>query len=153
MTALAYARPDSWDGYVLVHMLGSVALLGGLVVVAALGIRYRRARPADAILVRRVMLFVVAALVWPGLIVTAAFGQVLVEKEDAKGTWIDASVPLTYVAGGVGIILITAATVLALRRARAGTNSRMAAIVPAIVAPLLLAIFAGVIYLMTGRPG
>ena len=152
MSVLGAIRPDDWNWPLLGHLLGVAALFGSLLIVVLASILERTGAPGGLVRVRRFVLFTIAALAWPGFLVTIGLGHVLQSKEDASGTWVDVAAPLTEIAGFLGLGLLTYFANVALRRARAGTNATTALSASAIIASVLLVVFVGVLYLMTNKP-
>jgi hypothetical protein len=152
MTVLAFIRPDNWSWLLLGHLFGVAALFGSLLLVTAVSAVGRRVPASDALLVRRFTLLTIAFLAWPGFLVTIGLGHALQSKENIKATWIDVAVPLTEIVGFIGLGVLTYFANVAVRRARTGTDAPTALKVTAIIAPALLVVFAGVLFLMAGKP-
>jgi hypothetical protein len=114
---IAFLRPDSWDFPLFVHVLGAIALFGGvgaLFMLSFAGLRM----PAQADFVRRLAFTLLITVVWPAYIVMRVGAQWIFAKEDLDPdmpTWIG----LGIVVGDGGALVLIALTVLgwlALRR-------------------------------------
>jgi hypothetical protein len=152
MTVLAAIRPDDWNWLLLGHLLGVAALFGSLLIVGVISALTRDLAAPQSYLVRRVVLLTVTFGSWPGFLLTIGLGHALQSKEDLKGTWVDVAAPLTEIVGFIGVGLLTYFATVAMRRARDGKDAPTAVSLSALIAPLLLVIFAGVLFLMTAKP-
>jgi hypothetical protein len=107
---IAFIRPDSWDFPLFVHVLGAIALFGGvatLVMVSYAGLKLPQHAPWLRTLAFRLTLL----LVWPANIVMRAGAQFIFEKEDLDPempTWIK----LGIVTGDGGALVLIGLTVL-----------------------------------------
>jgi hypothetical protein len=114
---IALVRPNSWDFPLFLHVLGAVALFGGIVTVVLLSFAARRL-PAQAQFARKLAFTTLLAVVWPAYIVMRVGAQWIYSKEDLDPdmpTWIGVGVSV----GDGGAIVLIALTVLgwlALRR-------------------------------------
>jgi len=114
---IAFLRPDSWDFPLFVHVLGAMALFGGVATVVMLSFAAQRI-PAQAVFARRVAFTTLILVVWPAYVVMRVGAQWIYSKED-----LDADVP-SWVGVGIavgdgGALVLLALTVLgwlALRR-------------------------------------
>ena len=114
---IAFLRPDSWDFPLFVHVLGAMALFGGVATVVMLSFAAQRI-PAQAVFARRVAFTTLILVVWPAYVVMRVGAQWIYSKED-----LDAHVP-SWVGVGIavgdgGALVLLALTVLgwlALRR-------------------------------------
>jgi hypothetical protein len=154
VSALAAIRPDDWNVALFVHVLGSMVLVGALVLAASYLFVARRGGSVEAARVGfRSLLF--AAL--PAFLVMRAGAQWIADEEgvaDSEDTWIG----IGYLASDLGALLVVGATVaagLAMRRARraetpgSGPSAGVAAwLVAALIVMYIIAIWA-----MTTKPG
>jgi hypothetical protein len=143
MSVLAAIRPDDWNIALFVHILGAMALVGSLALVAAaLGAR-------DVRLGYRALLFGVL----PGWIVMRGGAQWIAEKEkvddlDPVPAWVD----IGYSVSDPMLLLIIIATVcagLAARRQQTGGGLRGTALV---LAGILLVASVVAIWAMSTKP-
>lgn len=143
---LATVRPDDWNLVLVFHLLGALALMGGLLIVALVS-----PKASGSPSLQRFVLLVIAVLTWPGLILATLLGHTLESDEGTKGTWLDVAAPLSEIAGVVGLVALTVLAWLGLRKAREGTDWRPARLIP-VVAVILFAVYVGVLFLMTAKP-
>jgi hypothetical protein len=114
---IALIRPDSWDFPLFVHVLGAIALFGGVGTLVLLSFAAQRI-PAQAVFARRIAFTTLVAVVWPAYIVMRVGAQWIYSKEDLNPdmpTWIGLGVAV----GDGGALVLIALTVLgwlALRR-------------------------------------
>jgi hypothetical protein len=114
---IAFLRPDAWDFPLFVHVIGAMALFGGVGAIVLLSVAGQR-MPAQAEFARRVAFGTLLAVVWPGYVVMRVGAQWIFDKEDLDPdmpTWIKAGVAV----GDGGALVLIALTVLgwlALRR-------------------------------------
>jgi hypothetical protein len=103
---IAFLRPDSWDFPLFVHVLGAIALFGGiaaLVMVSYAGIRI----PEHAPMLRSLAFKLTLLVVWPAYVVMRVGAQWIYDKEDLDPDfpgWI--AVGVTVGDGGVIVLLI-----------------------------------------------
>ena len=87
---IALIRPDSWDFPLFVHVLGAIALFGGVGTLVLLSFAAQRI-PAQAVFARRIAFTTLVAVVWPAYIVMRVGAQWIYSKEDLNPdmpTWI-----------------------------------------------------------------
>ncbi len=114
---IALVRPDSWDFPLFVHVLGAVALFGGVGTLVLLSFAAQRI-PAQAGFARRIAFATLITVVWPAYVVMRVGAQWIYSKEDLHPdfpAWIAVGVTV----GDGGVIVLLALTVLgwlALRR-------------------------------------
>ena len=152
MKVLGTIRPDDWNWLLLGHLLGVAVLFGSLLIVAVASALTRGLGGPDSLSVRRVILLTITFGAWPAFLVTIGLGHALQGKEDVHATWIDVSAPLSEIAGFVGLGLLTYFGNVAVRRARAGGDATTAVSLSAMIAPLLLLVLVGVLFLMSAKP-
>jgi hypothetical protein len=115
---IAALRLDSWDFPLFAHVIGAMALFGGVGAIFLLSVAGER-MPAQAVFARRVAFGTLLAVVWPAYIVMRVGAQWIFDKEDAvitgTPTWIGAGIAV----GDGGALVLIGLTVLgwlALRR-------------------------------------
>ena len=145
---IALIRPDSWDFPLFVHVLGAIALFGGVGTLVLLSFAAER-MPAQAVFARRIAFSTLIAVVWPAYVVMRVGAQWIYDKEDLDPdfpSWIAVG---TIVADG-GVLVLIALTVLgwlALRR-RPGVTRYFAGLATIYLVALAVAWWA-----MTAKPG
>ena len=149
MDVLAAIRPDEWNLWLFLHILGALGLTGALATAAYYLFRARRdGSPALARVGFRTLLL--AAI--PSYLVTRVSAQVLLDKEgleDSEDAWIT----IGFIVTDLGLLLIIAATVgaaIAMRRAE-GTSSRGTA-VAAWACSFLLVAYTVALWAMATKP-
>ena len=114
---IAFLRPDAWDFALFVHVLGAMALFGGVGAIFLLSLAGQRI-PEQAVFARRTAFVTLLAVVWPAYVVMRVGAQWIFDKEDLDPdmpTWISTGI----VVGDGGALVLIALTVLgwlALRR-------------------------------------
>jgi hypothetical protein len=114
---IAFLRPDAWDFPLFVHILGAMALFGGVGAIFLLSLAAERT-PVQAEFARRTAFVTLLAVVWPAYVLMRVGAQWIFDKEDLDPdmpTWITAGI----VVGDGGALVLIALTVLgwlALRR-------------------------------------
>ncbi|HEX7310426.1 MAG TPA: hypothetical protein VF232_04545 [Gaiellaceae bacterium] len=114
---IAALRLDSWDFPLFVHVLGAMALFGGVGAILLLSLAGQR-MPEQAVFARRTAFVTLLAVVWPAYVVMRVGAQWIFDKEDLDPdmpTWISTGI----VVGDGGALVLIALTVLgwlALRR-------------------------------------
>jgi uncharacterized protein (TIGR03382 family) len=119
---IALIRPDSWDLPLFVHVLGAIALFGGVGTLVLLSFAAQR-MPAQADFARRVAFGTLITVVWPAYVVMRVGAQWIYSKEDLHPdfpTWIAIGVGISD-GGIVVLLLLTLLGWLMRRRPRAGT--------------------------------
>jgi hypothetical protein len=118
---IALIRPDAWNFPLFLHVLGAIALFGGIGTVVLLSVAAHRI-PGHAVLARRIALTTLLAVVWPAYVLMYADGVWIASKEDLHPsfpTWMVVGVSVAD--GGIVVLLVlTLLAWLARRRPRAG---------------------------------
>jgi hypothetical protein len=148
---VATIRPDAWDFPLLVHVTGSMLLVGALVVVvASMGSALRRGDGAEVLtgLAFRALLLGVL----PAYILMRVGAEWIASKEDVPDDvdWIG----IGYMVSDGGLLLWIIAAVVAWRAARrgaAGPGGLGRAVV--VLSGVLLVAYAVAIWAMTTKPG
>jgi hypothetical protein len=149
---LAIVRPDAWNGPLLIHVLGAVALVATLVLaLLALGYARRRSDPAGTRFAFRTLLLGVL----PAYVVMRVGAQLVQSKEhlaDANYAWLD----IGFVASDMGALLLLVALVVtgvnARRAARGQAPSPRGLTLATVLGGLLLAAYVVAIFAMTAKP-
>ena len=151
MTALATMRPNDVDLALLVHVVGAMVLVGGLITTVSAAVLGWRGDLA-ALRLSSLSLFAVAL---PGWLVMRIGGQWVYSKEhlddlDSDPAWVG----IGYLTADLGFLVLIVALVLAgigVRRARSGGGvSLMKA--SAVLAGVLLAAYLVAVWAMGGKP-
>jgi len=154
MAVLAAVRPHSWDLAVLVHVLGAMVLVGGLVTAAGTGIVGWRDTSGA---LRRFSALTLFAVALPGWIIMRVGAEWAYSKEGwnkvpgkLQPTWLG----IGYLTADIGGIVLLVALVLGgigIRRTRSGGGTRLLRASTA-VAAVLIAVYAVSVFAMGGKP-
>jgi hypothetical protein len=156
---LASIRPDSWNVALLVHVLGAMILVGGLVTAfSAQVLGWRPRSPSGAVAFARVSFWSLLCAAIPGWILMRLGAEWIWTKEG----WDDVSqepdwLGIGWITADLGGLLILVSVILAglavrgLRRG-GGTTSVLARIATALTAIALVA-YVVTVWAMSGKPG
>jgi hypothetical protein len=145
-------RPDSWNIALLVHILGAVVLMGGLVTASAAAIAgWRDESPT----LRRLSYWTLLAVAFPGWIVMRVGAAWIASKEGLDNlkntpTWLD--IGFTTAEGGGALLLI--ALILGgigMRRSRNGGGGGLLK-ASSVIATILAAAYVVTVWAMGGKP-
>ncbi len=158
MSVIAAIRPSDWELPLFLHVLGAIVLVGGLTtVVVALVLAWRRQDDEAGRLTRFAFQSLLFAVL-PGFMVMRAAAQWVYAEEFpdvgfGKGPeWAEVGFVVTD-PGGIllaGTILLTW---LAARRAAGGGGLGRLGQAATVLTALLLAVYIGVMWAMTAKPG
>ncbi len=158
MSVLAAIRPDSWNLPLLVHVLGAMVLVGGLVTaLTAQGLGWTRQHPADAAGFTRLAFRALVLVALPAWFVMRIGAQWIYSRERFEGDddpgWLGVGW-ITADSGGLLLVLAIILAGLGARRLRRGdgTTSALARIATVLVALALIAYLVAV-WAMTAKPG
>lgn len=155
---LAAIRPDSWNFPLLLHVLGAMVLIGGLVVaVVAQFLGWRRQQHADAVAFGRAGFHGLLFVALPGWVLMRVGGQWIYSKEgwddvETEPAWLGVG----YITADLGGILLLASIILAgiaarrLDRTDAG-GSTLGRVATGLATVVLVAYLVAV-WAMTGKP-
>ncbi len=144
---IALIRPDSWNFPLFVHVLGAIALFGGIATLVLLSFAARRI-PSHAAFAQRLAFVTLLAVVWPSYVVMRGGAQWIYAKEDLHPNF-PAWIAVGVTVGDGGIIVLVALTVLGwLARRRAWAASLFAGLSALYLVALGVAWWA-----MTAKPG
>ncbi len=107
---IALVRPDSWDLPLFAHVLGAVALFGGVAAVVLLTVAGMR-MPGQSVFTGKLAFRTLLFVVWPAYIVMRVGAQWIYSKEDLHPdmpTWIK----LGILVGDGGAVVLIGLTVL-----------------------------------------
>lgn len=149
MSLLAIVRPDSWNLPLFLHIMGAIALVGGLALAAtALSSAWRAGDTAAARLGYRGLLL--AAV--PGWIVMRVSAQWLLDEEgleDSEVAWIE----IGFITSEPLLLFLIGATVLsAMASRREPDRGRRLARIAAVLVGVLLVAYVVTIWAMTTKP-
>jgi hypothetical protein len=154
---LAAVRPDEWNFPLLVHVLGAMLLVGGVVTaVAAQVAGWRRQEPDGARGFARLGFWALLLVAIPGWIVMRVGAEWIASEEGWTGddvpTWVD----IGYVTAEPGGLLLLVATILSGLGARRLAQSEAAAsrLVQAstVLVAITLVLYLVAIWAMTAKP-
>jgi hypothetical protein len=145
-------RPDSWNIALLVHVLGAVILIGGLVTASAAAIA---GWSDEAITLRRLSYRSLLIVAFPGYIVMRIGAQWVESKEGLDKltntpTWLD----IGYItADGGGLLLLIALILggIGIRKSRSGGGGGLLK-ASSVIATLLVAVYVVTVWAMGGKP-
>jgi hypothetical protein len=155
---LAVIRPDSWNFPLLLHALGALVLVGGLVVaVVAQFLGWRRQRHADVLALTRAGFHGLLFVALPGWVLMRAGAEWIYSKEgwgdvDDEPAWLGVG----YItADGGGILLLASiilAGVAARRLGRSDAEGSVLGRVATGLATVALVAYLVAVWAMTGKP-
>jgi hypothetical protein len=145
-------RPDSWNIALLVHVLGAVILIGGLVTASAAAIA---GWSDEAVTLRRLSYRSLLIVAFPGYIVMRIGAQWVESKEGLDNltntpTWLD----IGYItADGGGLLLLIALILggIGIRKSRSGGGGGLLK-ASSVIATLLVAVYVVSVWAMGGKP-
>jgi hypothetical protein len=145
-------RPDSWNIALLVHVLGAVILIGGLVTASAAAIA---GWSDEAVTLRRLSYRSLLIVAFPGYIVMRIGAQWVESKEGLDTltntpTWLD----IGYItADGGGLLLLIALILggIGIRKSRSGGGGGLLK-ASSVIATLLVAVYLVTVWAMGGKP-
>ena len=151
MSALATIRPDEWNLPLLLHILGAMLLVGGLVAAAtALLLGWRR----DAYPYTRFGFWTLLLVAFPSWWLMRIAAQWIYAEEDFNEdpAWIGIGF-ITSELGGVLLLITIILTGVGMRRLRdAGRDSSVLTRIGAVLTSLMLAMYVVAIFAMTAKP-
>jgi len=154
MSIVAAIRPDSWNFPLLLHVLGAMLLVGGLVTaVTALSLGWRR----DVAPLTRFGFWTLLLVAFPSWWLMRLAGEWIRSREGygAEGsddpTWLDIGY-ITAEAGGVLILISIILTGIGMRRARAGGGASTLGRIAAMLTAIVLAAYVVAVWAMTAKP-
>ena len=151
MSALATVRPDEWNLPLLLHILGAMLLVGGLVAAAtALLLGWRR----DAYPYTRFGFWTLLLVAFPSWWLMRIAAQWIYAEEDFNEdpAWIGIGF-ITSELGGVLLLITIILTGVGMRRLRdAGRDSSVLTRIGAVLTSLMLAMYVVAIFAMTAKP-
>lgn len=148
--ALAVIRPDEWNLPLFVHVLGAMALVGTLMIVAhAL---FAAGRADDPTPLTRFGFKALILGVLPSYIVMRIGAQWVEAAEDLTEEQEDAAwIGIGYITADIGALLILISIVLATIGLRRPPGARFARVI-AVIATLLVAAYVVAVWAMTAKP-
>jgi hypothetical protein len=148
---LALDRPDSWNFPLFLHVLGAMALVGSLALVATILLRAWRAEGEDAVRLQGAGFRALLLLVVPSYVVMRVGAQWIESKEDLpedpSPDWID----IGYMTSDFGALLLLVSIVLAVIGLR--RPGRVPGRVVGVIAALLVVAYLVAMWAMTAKPG
>jgi hypothetical protein len=156
-TVLAVIRPDDWNFPLLVHVLGAVLLMGALFVSGwSLLAGWQKTDTRDAVGLTRFGLWSLLLGVVPAWIVMRVGAEWIYDREGFTGDDDPDWLGIGYIASDLGGLLLLISIVLSiigLRRLRADTIRSTLGRIVAVVALVMLVIYAISVWAMTAKPG
>jgi hypothetical protein len=149
---IAAVRPDVVNLALLVHVVGAMVLVGGLVTAATAGIVGWRDEAAD---LRRFSYKTLLAVVLPGYVVMRAGAQWVYAEEHLDDAPIDpAWVAIGFITADVGLLLLLLALILGGIGLRLSRSGRGGALLKAsiVIATVLLAAYVVAVWAMGAKP-
>ncbi len=154
MNVLAVIRPNEWELPLFIHVLGALAVVGGLTFATAMLFSAWRDRSAPNV---RLALRSLTLGVLPAFVVLRGSAEWIADKEgyadlDEPPDWID----IGYIVADAGFLLILIPTLLAwaaLRKARADTRPGATVTIAAVLIALALVANLIALWAMTAKPG
>lgn len=148
---LAIIRPEDCSLPLFLHVLGAMALIGSLALVAAILLRAWRAEGESAVALQRAGFRSLLLFVVPSYVVMRIGAQWIESKEDIpedpSPDWIDIGY-MTSDFGGLLLLVSIVLAVIGLRRA-----GRVPGRVVGVITTLLLVAYLVAVWAMTTKPG
>jgi hypothetical protein len=154
MSVLAVIRPDDWNFPLLLHVLGAMILVGGLVTaVTALVLGWRR----DSASYSRLGFWSLLTVALPGWLVMRVGAQLIYDKEfpdepDSEPAWVG----IGWITAEPGLLLLLVSTILTgigMRRLRRpDASSSLAVRIGTVLAVVMLAAYLVAMWAMTAKP-
>jgi hypothetical protein len=156
MTALAAIRPDSWNFPLLLHVLGAMTLVGGLVSALAFQVLgWRPAMPADGVASARAAFRALLFVVVPAWVLMRVGAEWIYSKEGWSGdddpTWLDVGF-FTADLGGILVLVTVVLAGLSARRLAAKAGTSLLGRFAAGLATVLLLGYLVAVWAMTAKP-
>ena len=154
MSVLAAIRPDDWNFPLLLHVLGAMLLVGGLVTaLTALLLGWRR----DAAFFTRLGFWSLLAVAFPSWWLMRIAAEWIRSREGlgAEGTEDPAWLGIGYVTAELGGLLILISIILTgigMRRARRGDGPSTLARIGAVLTTIVLVAYVVAVWAMTAKP-
>jgi hypothetical protein len=158
MTVLAAIRPDSWNFPLLLHVLGAMLLVGGLVTaVVAQGLAWRRVSPGDTVAFGRAAFRALLFVALPSWILMRIGGEWIYSKEGWSGDDDPSWLGVGFFTADLGGILLLLTIVLAGLGARrlgrtGGGGGIMLGRVATGLSTLVLLAYLVAVWAMTAKP-
>lgn len=157
MTVLAALRPDSWNFPLLLHVLGAMLLVGGLVTAAAFQlIGWRPATSADAIASARAAFRALLFIAFPSWILMRVGAEWIYSKEGWSGENDPDWLGIGYLTADLGGILLLVSILMAglgvRQLGRSGGAASPFARVATVLATVLLVAYLVAVWAMTAKP-
>jgi hypothetical protein len=156
-TVLAVIRPDDWKFPLLVHVFGAILLMGALLVSGwSLLSGWRKTDATEAVALTRFGLWSLLLGVVPAWIVMRVGAEWIYDREGFTGDDDPDWLGIGYIASDLGGLLLLISIVLSiigLRRLRADTIRSALGRIVAVVALVMLVIYAISVWAMTAKPG
>jgi hypothetical protein len=155
--ALAAIRPDEWNLPLLIHVLGAMILVGGIVTTAtAQFLGWRRPAPNDALSLARVASRALLFVAIPGWIVMRIGAEWIASEEGLEGERLPDWVDVGYVTADLGGGLLLVATLLAWfaswRLGRSGAASAWPTRISSVLVTVALVGYLVAVWAMTSKP-
>jgi hypothetical protein len=154
----AAIRPDSWNFPLLLHVLGAMILVGGLVTAScAQVIGWKRGGPADAQAFGRIGFRSLLYVAVPGWFLMRIPGEWVASREgwdnvDEEPAWLG----IGYITGEAGGLLLLISTILAglgVRRLRtSGASSSTLIRVSTVLVAIVLVAYLVTVWAMSAKP-
>jgi hypothetical protein len=158
MTVLAIIRPDSWNFPLLLHVLGAMILVGGLITAfSALAVGWRRSTPVDALFFGRLGFRALLFAAFPGWILMRFAGEWIASREgwgdvDEEPAWLG----IGYITGDAGGLLLLISLILAglgVRSLRkSGADSSTLIRVATVLVGIVLVAYLVAMWAMSAKP-
>jgi len=151
MSMLAAIRPDDWNLPLLLHVLGAMLLVGGLVTaLTALYLGWRR----DAAPFTRLGFWTLLLVAFPAWWLMRIPGQWIASKEnldDVEPAWLEIGY-ITAEGGGLLLLISIILTGIGTRRARLGGGPSTFARIGTVLATIVLVAYVVTVWAMSAKP-
>jgi hypothetical protein len=156
MTVVGIIRPDSWDFPLLVHVLGAMLLVGGLITTVVAQVLGWRGSPGDTLAFGRIAFRALLFVVVPAWVVMRVGAQWIYSREGWNGDNDPGWLGVGYLTADLGAIVLLLSVVLAgvgvLRLTRSGGGASVLGRIATVLAAVLLVAYLVTVWAMSAKP-
>jgi hypothetical protein len=155
---LAVIRPDSWNFPLLLHVLGAMIMVGGVITAfTALVLGWKRATPADALGLGRIGFRALLFAAFPAWILMLLAGEWIASREgwndvDEEPAWLGIGYTVGYGAGLLLIISLILAGLGVRSLRKSGADSSAMIRVATVLVGIVLIAYIVAMWAMSAKP-